>query len=127
MRAEVKLINQHLNQQKSQDFVPTAKAQDTIPAVIKLAICFGTRPSHAGYQGLVLRLATPLLLCIYLLFLHSRHCISVTDVHQSPRWHHCRVLFICFPAWTLRATDCMLSCTVVSHPFSRLSPHAYGW
>ena len=30
MRAEVKLINQHLNQQKSQDFVPTAKAQDTI-------------------------------------------------------------------------------------------------
>ena len=83
MRAEVKLINQHLNQQKSQDFVPTAKAQDTIPAVIKLAICFGTRPSHAGYQGLVLRLATPLLLCIYLLFLHSRHCISVTDVHHA--------------------------------------------
>ena len=29
MRAELILINQHLNQQKSQDFVPTAKAQDT--------------------------------------------------------------------------------------------------
>lgn len=71
MRAELMLINQHLNQQKSQDFVPTAKAQDTIGELAHSykTICFGTRPSHAGCQGLVLRLVTPLFMCIYLLFL----------------------------------------------------------
>ena len=60
MSAELmKLINQHLSQQKSQDFAPTSKAQDTIGELArsyKTSYFFGTRLSYAGCQGLVLRL-----------------------------------------------------------------------